>query len=87
MLMIFLYYCISYIIYAALHSVSGTKKAKHSAASPLTRRPGNQGSFSSVRVNTLSAAAADLLGISNITNASAVFSINHNWLARVFELL
>ncbi len=49
---------------------SQNKKPSNSAASPLTRRSGNQRSFSSARVNTSSAAAAELLSIENINDLS-----------------
>ena len=51
-------------------AASGQKKPSNSTASPLTRRPGNQGSFSSARVNTSFAATAELLNINNINDLS-----------------
>ena len=51
-------------------AASGQKKPSNSTASPLTRRPGNQGSVGSTRVNTSSTAAAELLNIDNINDLS-----------------
>lgn len=46
------------------------KKSKQTATSPLTRRSGNQRSFSSTHSMMSSTAAAELLGIKNISNLS-----------------